>query len=171
MATITFDTRKAVRKLQAAGFPEPLADGIVDTVAEAFTDTVATKTDIAGVKIDIGGPEGGVRRPEGGVRGSQGRARRRESGSQDHQVLLRTGDYPPTAQDRLLLILVQAVASNTTLLRNGHGTEQRGTPTPLSGTPQGRTAAVPRALPRPEGQAVQGAALERRGAGAGRPPG
>ena len=53
MATITFDTRKAVRKLQAAGFPEPLADGIVDTVAEAFTDTVATKTDIAGVKIDI----------------------------------------------------------------------------------------------------------------------
>ncbi|MDE2756842.1 MAG: hypothetical protein OXI92_09905 [Acidobacteriota bacterium] len=53
MTTITFDTRKAVRNLQAAGFPEPLADGIVDTVAEAFTDTVATKTDIAGVKIDI----------------------------------------------------------------------------------------------------------------------
>ena len=54
MATITFDTRKAVRKLQAAGFPpKPMADGIVDTVAEAFTDTVATKTDIAGVKIDI----------------------------------------------------------------------------------------------------------------------
>ena len=53
MATITFDTRKAVRNLQAAGFAEPLADSIVDTVAEAFTDTVATKADIIEVKTDI----------------------------------------------------------------------------------------------------------------------
>ena len=58
MATITFDTRKAVRKLQAAGFPEPLADGIVDTVAEAFTDTVATKANIAEVKTDIAEGQG-----------------------------------------------------------------------------------------------------------------
>ena len=67
MATITFDTRKAVRKLQAAGFPEPMADGIVDTVAEAFTDTVATKTDIAGVKIDIAEVKAEIARSEGRV--------------------------------------------------------------------------------------------------------
>ena len=53
MATITFDTRKAVRNLQAAGFAEVQADAMVDTLAEAFTDTVATKTDIAEVKTDI----------------------------------------------------------------------------------------------------------------------
>ena len=53
MATITFDTRKAVRNLQAAGFAEVQADAMVDTLAEAFTDTVATKTDIAEVKADI----------------------------------------------------------------------------------------------------------------------
>ena len=45
MTTITFDTRKAVRNLQAAGFAE--------AQAEAFTDTVATKTDITEIKADI----------------------------------------------------------------------------------------------------------------------
>ena len=67
MATITFDTRKAVRKLQAAGFPEPLADGIVDTVAEAFTDTVATKANIAEVKTDIAEVKAEIARLEGRV--------------------------------------------------------------------------------------------------------
>ena len=45
MTTIAFDTRKAVRNLQAAGFAEVQAD--------AFTDTVATKTDIAEVKTEL----------------------------------------------------------------------------------------------------------------------
>ncbi|MDD9995824.1 MAG: DUF1640 domain-containing protein [Dehalococcoidia bacterium] len=53
MATIAFDTRKAVRNLQAAGFSDTQADAMVDTLAEAFTDTVATKADIAEVKTDI----------------------------------------------------------------------------------------------------------------------
>lgn len=53
MTTVTFDTRKAVRNLQAAGFSDTQADAMVDTLAEAFTDTVATKTDIAEVKADI----------------------------------------------------------------------------------------------------------------------
>ena len=53
MTTITFDTRKAVRNLQAAGFAEAQADAMVDTLAEAFTNTVATKTDIAEIKADI----------------------------------------------------------------------------------------------------------------------
>ena len=46
MTTVTFDTRKAVRNLQAAGFAEVQADAMVDILAEAFTDTVASKADI-----------------------------------------------------------------------------------------------------------------------------
>ena len=53
MTTITFDTRKAVRNLQDAGFNDAQADAMVDTLSEAFTDTVTTKTDIAEVKTDI----------------------------------------------------------------------------------------------------------------------
>ncbi len=53
MTTITFDTRQAVRNLQAAGFAEAQADAVVDTLAGAFSDTVATKTDIAEVKTEI----------------------------------------------------------------------------------------------------------------------
>jgi uncharacterized protein involved in exopolysaccharide biosynthesis len=57
MATITFDTRKAVRHLQGAGFSDAQADAMVDTLAEAFDDTVAAKADIAevraGLKADI----------------------------------------------------------------------------------------------------------------------
>ena len=57
MTTVTFDTRKAVRNLQAAGFAEVQADAMVDTLAEAFTDTVASKADIdrlkASTKADI----------------------------------------------------------------------------------------------------------------------
>ena len=53
MATITFDTRNAVRNLQAAGFAEAQADAMVDTLAEAFTHTGATKTGIAEIRTDI----------------------------------------------------------------------------------------------------------------------
>ena len=53
MTTITFDTRKAVRNLQSAGFSDAQADAMVDTLSAAFTETVATKTDIAEVKTDI----------------------------------------------------------------------------------------------------------------------
>ena len=53
MTTVTFDTRKAVRNLQAAGFSDTQADAMVDTLAEAFTDTVATKADIVTVRSDI----------------------------------------------------------------------------------------------------------------------
>ncbi len=53
MTTITFDTRKAVRNLKAAGIAEAHADAIVDSMADAFGDNVATKTDIAEVKAHI----------------------------------------------------------------------------------------------------------------------
>ena len=53
MATTTFDTRQAVRKLQAAGFDEAQADAVVDTLSDAFSDTVATKADIANLKAEM----------------------------------------------------------------------------------------------------------------------
>ena len=55
MATATFDTRQAVRALQAAGFDEDQADAVVDTMSSAFSETVATKADIAEVKAEIAG--------------------------------------------------------------------------------------------------------------------
>ena len=45
MATTSFDTHQAVRKLQA--------DAVVDTLAAAFSDTVASKADIADLKAEI----------------------------------------------------------------------------------------------------------------------
>ncbi len=53
MATITFDTREAVRNLTNAGFAEEQADAVVDTLAGAFSDTVATKADMAVVRGEV----------------------------------------------------------------------------------------------------------------------
>lgn len=53
MSTITFNTLQASRNLKAAGFDEAQADAVVDTLADAFSDTVATKADIAILKADI----------------------------------------------------------------------------------------------------------------------
>ena len=53
MSAAVFDTLKASRKLQAAGFAETQADAMVSTVTEAFGDTVATKADIARLEGDI----------------------------------------------------------------------------------------------------------------------
>lgn len=47
MATAVFDTLQASRKLQAAGISEPHAEAIVSSMSEAFSDTVATKADLA----------------------------------------------------------------------------------------------------------------------------
>lgn len=55
MATVTFDTLKTSRNLQAAGIAEDHAEAIVHSIAEALTDTVATKADIAEIKSDIAG--------------------------------------------------------------------------------------------------------------------
>ena len=41
-------------------FSEAQADAMVDTLAETFTDTVATKADIADLKAEIGRLEGRV---------------------------------------------------------------------------------------------------------------
>ena len=56
-ATVVFDTLKASRKLKAAGIEEAQAEAIVQSMAEAFDDSVATKADlkaaIAEVKADM----------------------------------------------------------------------------------------------------------------------
>ena len=53
MAGATFDTLHAAKALAAAGFEAQQAEAITDTIREAFTESVATKADIAGVKADI----------------------------------------------------------------------------------------------------------------------
>ena len=53
MTTAVFDTLKAFSKLEAAGMETSQAKAVVDTLAEAFDDTVATKADIVAVRSDI----------------------------------------------------------------------------------------------------------------------
>ena len=53
MTTAVFDTLKASRTLKAAGINEAQADAIVTTMAEAFDDTVATKSDLAILKAEL----------------------------------------------------------------------------------------------------------------------
>lgn len=53
MATAVFDTLKASRKLKAAGIDEAHAEAIVTTVAGAFEDTVATKSDVVAITADM----------------------------------------------------------------------------------------------------------------------
>ncbi len=50
----TFDTARAVRKLREAGAPEPVAEGIVDVVAEATSPLVAIQSDVRLIKWMIG---------------------------------------------------------------------------------------------------------------------
>ena len=53
MASATFDTLHAAKALTAAGFEAQQAEAITDTIREAFTESVATKADIAEVKTEI----------------------------------------------------------------------------------------------------------------------
>ncbi len=53
MASATFDTLHAAKALTAAGFEAQQAEAITDTIRDAFTESVATKADIAEVKTEI----------------------------------------------------------------------------------------------------------------------
>ena len=53
MATATFDTLHAAKALTAAGFESQQAEAITDTIRDAFTESVATKTDIAGLEAAV----------------------------------------------------------------------------------------------------------------------
>lgn len=66
MATITFDTLKATEDLQAAGMDTRQAKAVVNTLADAFTDTVATKADL---KIEIGAVRADIEKLETSVKG------------------------------------------------------------------------------------------------------
>ena len=50
MASATFDTLHAAKALTAAGFEAHQAEAITDTIREAFTESVATKADLAGLE-------------------------------------------------------------------------------------------------------------------------
>ena len=66
MTTAVFDTLKASRKLKAAGIDEAHAEAIVQSMAEAFEDTVATKADL---KIEIGAVRADIEKLEAFVKG------------------------------------------------------------------------------------------------------
>jgi len=53
MTTAVFDTLKASDTLKAAGIGAKQAEAIVHTMAGAFEDTVATKSDVAAVRSDV----------------------------------------------------------------------------------------------------------------------
>ena len=53
MASATFDTLHAAKTLAQAGFAPPQAEAITDTIRAAFTDSVATKADIAELRADM----------------------------------------------------------------------------------------------------------------------
>ena len=53
MTTAVFDTLKAFSKLEAAGMETSQAKAVVDTMAEAFDDTVATKANLAELKAEL----------------------------------------------------------------------------------------------------------------------
>ena len=53
MASATFDTLHAAKTLAQAGFAPPQAEAITDTIRAAFTDSVATKADIADLRTEM----------------------------------------------------------------------------------------------------------------------
>ena len=53
MASATFDTLHAAKTLTQAGFAPPQAEAITDTIRAAFSDSVATKTDIAELRAEM----------------------------------------------------------------------------------------------------------------------
>ena len=50
---VPFDTHSAVKRLTNAGFTEPQAEALSDTVHQAFTGGVATKADVAELRSEI----------------------------------------------------------------------------------------------------------------------
>ena len=53
LATLPFDTHKAVKELQEAGFDEGQAEAVVATVGAAFVGNVATKQDLMELRSEL----------------------------------------------------------------------------------------------------------------------
>ena len=52
-ATLRIDTLKFVRKLTEAGMERPVAEAIVEGLAEADTSDLATRSDLLALKADL----------------------------------------------------------------------------------------------------------------------
>jgi len=59
-AALRIDTLKFVRRLTDAGMERPMAEAIVEGLADADTSELATKTDMAAVRADIVRLEGKI---------------------------------------------------------------------------------------------------------------
>ncbi len=53
MNAITFDTLKFTRKLESKGFTKEQAEGVAEAFAEAASDELATKADLANLERNI----------------------------------------------------------------------------------------------------------------------
>ena len=53
MATLAFDTHKAVKALRDAGFSDAQAEAVTEQISTAIGENVATKSDIASVRTDM----------------------------------------------------------------------------------------------------------------------
>ena len=53
MAALAFDTHKAVTALKQAGFAEPQAEAVVNTMGEALGGTVATKAEMVELRAEM----------------------------------------------------------------------------------------------------------------------
>lgn len=64
MTTITFDTLKYVKQLEASGVPPVQAEAFVnaqrDILAEALNSTLATKSDVSDIKFELARLDGKV---------------------------------------------------------------------------------------------------------------
>ena len=53
MNAVTFDTLKFTRKLESNGFTKEQAEGVAEAFAEAASDELATKADLANLERNI----------------------------------------------------------------------------------------------------------------------
>ena len=80
MATLPFDTHKAVKELQDAGFEEAQAEAVVATVGAAFVGNVATKQDLMELRREMQA-QGNELRSEMRSQGSELRSEIQNQGS------------------------------------------------------------------------------------------
>ena len=75
MSTITFDTHKFVKQLEASGVPPVQAEAFVlaqqQILSDVLDSTLATKSDIHGVRLDMAG----IKTEMAGLRGEMANVR------------------------------------------------------------------------------------------------
>ena len=89
---VLFDTLRASRQLQEAGFEAPKADAIVTAFAEDVGERVATKVDLAALRSDLERTEERLRAEIAAVRGDLAQTEERlrgEIAQTEHRVVNR----------------------------------------------------------------------------------